>query len=337
MAKNKVYINSVSHISAQQPLSDSWLDSPVVLNGQFFYATDPDYKGYISPAMARRLTPILKRALVTASEAMKCLPEEEQAQAIITGTGLGSMASTDKIINAMMAEGENFSQPTHFMQSTHNSMGSTVAIARHCHAYNATYSQNGVSAECAFLDAFLQMNLGHIANALVCAHDELSPRWSRLQPGNSPSYTPPQVPFSEASAAFLLSTKRDNALCEIVDLNVCYGQSFETMLANLAAQNDISTIDALMLSCTGENDYDSHYATLVGSLNDVPVLHYKHLFGESLSSSAMGIYTSALCLDRGEAPAILSRHPSSTSVPVKTILFANYDRLNCSLMLIKSC
>lgn len=341
---NKIYIKSISQISAQQPLSDIWFDNPIFLKGEYTHACDPDFKQFLNPMASRRMTPVLKRSLVTAKEALKSLTAGEEPQAIITGTGLGCMASTEKLIDAMIAEGEAFSLPTHFMQSTHNAIGSIVAINNKCHAYNATYSQNGISGECAFLDAFLQMRLGRISNALVCSHDELSPMWCDIQL-RAEKEKRNSTPLSEAASTFLLSTHADGALCEISALDVTFGKSFKKMLENLSAHHDLSTIDAIMLSCASSQDYNANYVDLVEAFTEVPVLHYKHLFGQSHSAAALGIYACALCLYNGKVPAFLMDREQSRSsflfttstLNPKSILFANCDGDNKSLMLLKSC
>ncbi|MBO7366117.1 MAG: beta-ketoacyl synthase chain length factor, partial [Bacteroidales bacterium] len=75
--------------------------------------------------------------------------------------------------------------PTSFMQSTHNTVSSMIAIHLGCHGYNATYSHTGASLESALLDAWLQISLGDIDTALVGRFDEEAPLFSKVGAGEN--------------------------------------------------------------------------------------------------------------------------------------------------------
>ena len=88
---------------------------------------EADYKRYISPMQARRLSPMLRQLVFAAYSAL------EQAQgivpdAIITGTDLGCIAYSVSLLNQLTEEGEDALSPTLFMQSTHNTPSSLIAI-----------------------------------------------------------------------------------------------------------------------------------------------------------------------------------------------------------------
>jgi 3-oxoacyl-[acyl-carrier-protein] synthase II len=134
---------------------------------------EKEYGNYLQPLKARRYGKLLKRALVTA---LACIKDSgiEKPDAIINGTALGCIESSEKILDALADEGESVSMPTHFMQSTHNTIASLIGIYTHNHAYNNTYSHRRISFESALMDAFLQIRQGDIHSALVCANDELT-------------------------------------------------------------------------------------------------------------------------------------------------------------------
>lgn len=62
--------------------------------------------------------------------------------------------------------------PTLFMQSTHNTIGSSVAIRLRCHGYNTTYTQGARSMEWALRDARDLIRTGKARTVLVGCHDE---------------------------------------------------------------------------------------------------------------------------------------------------------------------
>ena len=115
----------------------------------------------------------MKRALVTA---LKAIQESgiEHPDAIINGTALGCLKESEYLLDGLATEGESISVPTHFMQSTHNTIASLIGIHTKTHSYNCTYSQRKISFECALFDAFLQMKEGLIKTALVCVNDEIT-------------------------------------------------------------------------------------------------------------------------------------------------------------------
>ena len=131
---------------------------------------DPDFKQYIPPLQARRMSTALKRVLVCARQAL------EQAgvtmpDAIVCGTRLGLMDHTNRILDSLKENGEEGISPTDFMQCTHNTMASTIAIQLGCHGYNCTYSQSERSLENALLDAKLLLEEGSCQTVLVCTED----------------------------------------------------------------------------------------------------------------------------------------------------------------------
>jgi len=173
----KVYIQSAAQISVQQPLSDAWFDEPIIHDTVYVRAIEPNYRDYIEPSKLRRMGKILKRAIVTAQVAANnsgiAMPD-----AIISGTGLGCIENTEIFLEAMVRNGEELLQPTYFMQSTHNTIGSIASIDMKCHGYNNTYTHKGVSFENALLDAYLQFTAGRIKTALVGGYDEMTAKIS---------------------------------------------------------------------------------------------------------------------------------------------------------------
>ena len=178
-ADNRIYLMSAAQISAQEPLSEAWKDNPEPLNDELTRSREADYKQFIPPLEARRMGRILKRAIATArtatAQAGIGIPE-----AIVTGTGLGCIENTEIFLDALCREGEDQMMPTRFMQSTHNTISSIVAINLKAHGYNTTYAHNTVSFQSALMDAVLQLRRGKIANAMVCAHDEMTPSYHAL-------------------------------------------------------------------------------------------------------------------------------------------------------------
>ena len=125
-----------------------------------------EYSRYLPPMKARRMGKLQKRALVTALKAME-ISGIGEPDAILNGTAMGCMENTVQMLNGLAAEGEAMNMPTCFMQSTHNTVASMMAIYTKNHGYNNTYSHRTVSFELALQDAFLRLRTGRLRTALL--------------------------------------------------------------------------------------------------------------------------------------------------------------------------
>lgn len=133
-----------------------------------------DSKEFIPPMEARRMGRLMKAATLTSMRALKAAGIE-CPDAIITATSHGMLEFTEKFLEDIDANGEEMLKPTLFMQSTHNTLGSAIAIRTKCHGYNITYSQGDRSLEWAMRDAERLIQTGKAEIVLVGYHDESTP------------------------------------------------------------------------------------------------------------------------------------------------------------------
>jgi len=328
-AMPKIYINTIKQISAQQPLVDEWFDKPIFYDENYVRALEPDYKQFFTPNEVRRLGKILKRALLVSRQAMleSGVP---QPDAIITGTGLGCIENTEIFLDKLVREGEELLNPTHFMQSTHNTISSLVAIDAKCNAYNSTYAHKGISFECALQDAFIQLNTNKIQTALVGAHDEMTPAYFTILKKAGYLGKPNQTFAGETAVAMMLSTeKTEKTMCEIEAVEKIYTGSCHCGLdpqslnfqpiAPSVAMTDIP--DYIMVGTNGVEENDKVYFENCAKLfPNVPLLQYKNIFGESYTAPALGVYAAAVCLQRGEIPDFLILSEQGTKNNASTSL-----------------
>ena len=145
---------------------------------------DPDFKQYMSAGEARRLGPMLKRTMAVSLQSLRDVGQTTAdgtlapfvPDAIITGTAWGNAESSETFLRDMLTGGEQLLKPTPFMQSTHNTIGSLIAISTRNHGYNNTHSQGEDSLRMAMLDAWILMQLRQIDSALVGLHDSVPQR-----------------------------------------------------------------------------------------------------------------------------------------------------------------
>jgi len=168
-----IYIQSATQISAQNPLTDEWFESPLYHDEKRTLSIDPKFTDYLTPIMSRRMCNLLKRAIVTSRLTLQ-KADIEMPDAIITGTGLGCLENTERFLYSIWENEEKFLQPSYFMQSTHNIISAAIAIDLKCHGYNNTYVHRGASFEYALLDAIIQFKQHQIGTVLVGGYDELT-------------------------------------------------------------------------------------------------------------------------------------------------------------------
>ncbi len=302
MEKTSVKILSAKQISIQNPLSEEWMENPLSYTEDYVRAVDPDFKQFISAGDARRMGKLLKRALATSLSALQ-EGGIEDPDAIITGTGFGSIENTELFLDALVREGEQLLKPTQFMQSTHNTASSLIGIHTKCHGYNSTYSQKGFSFDSALYDAWMQFRIGRIRSALVGSHDEMSPVFSGFV--RKAGHVKEGEICSEAAVSVLLAESGNNAYCNLESVKL-FDTPSEDTLSKVLADMTAGGIDAVMTGMSGNKENDSWYGFLDAMLPGVPQLRYKPLFGVNFSSSATGFYAAACCLKKGSAPAVLS-------------------------------
>jgi 3-oxoacyl-(acyl-carrier-protein) synthase len=280
------------------------------------------------------------------------LAEPKQPDAIITGTGLGSVEDTERILNGMSA-GETLMNPTPFIQSTYNTISSQVAIQLRCHQYNSTYVHRIFSFETALLDALMQFKEGMAASALVGGIDEMTVNhlaitrraghWktgpvhnlSVLQSGT------PGALAGEGAAYFLLENRvSPSTYARLLSIDTFYKPGTARQVQNhireflLASGFNESRPDAVILGLNGDSLWDPFYSQIAHNVfPGIPWLCYKHLCGEYYTSTGFALWLTANILKRQEVPPALLLNDIKPG-RLETVLVYNQDRnINHSLIL----
>ena len=334
-----VYINSFAQISNQKPLEMDFFRNPVPCDSPVCKVVEADYKQFFAPMAARRMGPVLKRAVAVTDTALK-LASLENPDAIVCGTGLGCIDNTEKFLKAMIENDEMCLQPTFFINSTHNTIASQIASYLKCNGYNSTYSHLGISFESALLDILMQMELGEIRTAVAGAFDEMSQTFMALfrKVGYSSS------PMGECAVSVVLGNERtDASKCRLDDVDIIRSSSVDCVCARLRSflkKNGLepSGIDCIMTGRNGDERYDGSYDALVNEIfgEDMFQCHYKHIFGESFTSSAYGLITAAEMLSEGFVPQAYIYGEERNCTKLDTILLVNSFRsLDWSFVLLR--
>ncbi len=366
-SRSPIYILSAKQISLQQPLTEAWMQEPIAYDVPFARSIDPSFKEYVSPIEARRMGKIMKRALATSKEALK-EAGLDTVDAIITGTGYGCVENTEFFLDALSNDGEQMLKPTYFMQSTHNTISSLVAIQTKNHGYNVTYAHKGISFDSALQDAWWQLQLGKIDTALVGGHDEMTETFYHiLKKGGMMGQDDEMCGESAVSVVLSLhceerrtaalridsvessiceerSNPEAKPLCQLTGFQLLHQPTMTTLQENIAnllqnAGKTLADIDFILTGISGNHSNDEAYLKEAKLLfGDKPLLKYKHLFGESFTSSGLGLYVAAQCLKAGRVPAALFVDPKAASdrQPKCILLYNRSDGKNVSLDLLEA-
>lgn len=138
-----------------------------------------DSRDFIPPMEARRMGKLMKAVTLTSMRALK-EAGIECPDAIIASTAQGMLETSVKFLDDIDFNGEQLLKPTLFMQSTHNTLGSSIAIRTKCHGYNITYTQEEKSFELALRDAERLIATGKVNNVLVGYHEESIPLYQEF-------------------------------------------------------------------------------------------------------------------------------------------------------------
>jgi 3-oxoacyl-(acyl-carrier-protein) synthase len=348
------YINGIGMISPQKTAETTdFLTEIIAYDSDYLRCIEPQsYKSYIDPIQSRRMSRLIKMGIASAKMSLNesgcAMPD-----AIITGTGLGSVEDTEKILGTIHLE-QPFLNPTPFMQSTYNTISSQIAIQLKCHNYNSTYVHRTFSFESSLQDALLQIAEGTARDILAGGIDEMTlnhlaitrraGHWKN-EPGKNLEMLKWNSPGSlagEGAGFFLVSAgKTDKTYASVRNVKTLYKpanpEEIKQRVTGMLTGSGINVpdIDLVLLGINGDNRNDHLYYEFARSVFPAtPLSYYKHLCGEYHTSSAFALWLAANILKRQTVPDII-RINNLHREPVRNILIYNqYYNVNHSFILV---
>jgi len=360
------WINGIGIISPQRTVeSKEFLPEVMEYTADFLKCIEPGYRSYIDPIQSRRMSRLIKMGIASAKISLAdagCRSEAETQpwrdaipDAIITGTGLGSVEDTEKIISEITVE-ERFLNPTPFIQSTYNTISSQVAIQLKCHNYNSTYVHRTFSFESGLIDGLMQIEEGTARNILAGAIDEMTlnhlhitrriGQW-KMQPTHNLSVLDSGTPGAlagEGAAFFTLgSEKQASTYAELTDVATCINLDgsyrHENFLPVFLKRNglEINDIDIVILGLNGDSNHDPHYRSFAALFfPETAQAWYKHLCGEYHTATGFGLYVAANILKRQVYPEILHLNNVKPANLNNILIYNHFRNINHSFLLLKS-
>ncbi len=345
-----VYIQGTAAISPQPTWAAESLVEPVFYQGNRLRCIEPDYATWMDLKQLRRMSRIMKIGAATAMLALKNATVT-QPDAIITGTGWGCLDDTGIFLDRIVNNQEEALNPTPFIQSTHNTIGSHLAFLLQCQGYNQTYSHGAFSFESALLDSMLQLAEFPQQNILVGGADEITDvshaiqsRFGVFKKENNNSLNVIRsgtkgTLHGEGSAWFVLSNEPNKENIKIEGVKTIYHSKNsieENITAFLSVHGlDNENVDFVLLGKSGDSRLDGQMENRLATLLKTSSTGvFKHLCGEYPVASSFALWLAYTILSSGKvAPTVFE---NDRKRKIKTVLIYNqYFEDHHSLILLK--
>ncbi len=348
-----VFINGASCISPQNSINyDEFCNEIVVHETLFLESINPEYKEFIKPIDSRRMSKTVKNGIIASNYALR-EAETEMPDAIIVGTGLGVVSDTEKFLEKMIENNEQFLTPTSFIQSTHNTVAGQIALGLKCHNYNFTYVHGGFSFESAVIDAVMHINEGK-KNILVGAADEMTQNYYKIikKTGNWKTeiikntdlfkYQTTGALCGEGVSFFVLSSqKNQNTFCILSGTQTIYkpknSDEIQIRINEFLSHRNlqVSDIDMVILGVSGDYVQDKIYYEVQNSLfMSKYVTYYKHLSGDFHTSTSFAMWFAANAIKHNKTPDFVSLLNLKPSKIENVLIYNHYFENNHSLFLL---
>ncbi|MEQ8304685.1 MAG: beta-ketoacyl synthase chain length factor [Cyclobacteriaceae bacterium] len=329
------YINGIGSISSQTPLNMQKISG----TGQAIRAIEPDYTDWIEPGKLRRMSRIVTMGVASAMIALRDAAIEKP-DAIVTGTGLGCLEDTGTFLRRMLVNIEGGITPTPFIQSTHNTIGSQIAMLLGCHGYNQTYTHQSFSLESALLDAQMLVKENEDLNVLVGSVDEFTVASHNIM--QKFNLFDDNTPHGEGAAYFVVSaTKCEKSYAKLIDqktfMNPELSQLEDFIRYFITCNNKrFEEIDILIYGGT-RRPGDAQVNLIINKLfGKVKTIWYKQFCGEYLTSTGFALWLSAM-ISKGQMDTNDILELDNYRKPVRNVLIYNPYLAHHSLILLESC
>jgi hypothetical protein len=272
--------------------------------------------------------------------------------AIITGTSFGCLEDTGIFLSKMIENSENALNPTPFIQSTHNTIGSQIALLLQCQGYNQTYTQRGFSFEHALIDAMLELKDNPEQNILAGGIDEITSHSHSLQKRfgifresvsslNLIKQSGDGTLNGEGVVYLALSGKKsdNNNICLEAVSTFYNSRNLDTDVKGFIEATHLAydDVDLVLMGKSGVEEWDKDLEVISSKMFPKASKGvFKHLCGEYPTASAFATWLAAMLLREQSMPEIVFE--KNTRRPLKNILIFNaYFEKYHSLILLRAC
>ncbi|MBZ5859137.1 beta-ketoacyl synthase chain length factor [Flavihumibacter profundi] len=336
-----VYIRSARAICAQDTFGNNDLPGELTeATGNSLHYLHPDYSKYFTIMQLRRMSRVTRTGLVAAIESLADAGIKKP-EAIITGTGKGSIYDTEKFIQNILEFHEGTLNPTPFIQSTYNSLNGLIGLQYGASCYNTTYVHRGFSLELALTDAMMLLQEGEIEQALVGCFEEISPEhyiikqklgaWKK-EPVSCRELIASKTTGSiagEGTFFFVVQKNKAGALAKLSGLRMLFEPTVAAVLDELTSllkEHHLrrEDIDLVILGYNGDVRHNHYYdAVLAASDTSTCIQCFKPACGEFDTAVGFAVWMAAWAAQRQQVFPSLTIRPAMKG-PIKNIIIYNH-------------
>jgi 3-oxoacyl-[acyl-carrier-protein] synthase II len=322
-----LFIKGMGNISPQQTWDAGSLPNEVVKSSlDRFTAVEPEYSQFIDAKSIRRMSRIIKMGMGAAAIALR-QANLQAPDSIITGTGYGCLEDTETFLAKMIENHEVALNPTPFIQSTHNTIGSQIALLLQCQGYNQTYAHGAFSFESVLLDALIQSEEEPHKNILIGGVDEITNVSHAVQKRFGIFR---DLVNGEGSSFLVVNGERERSTVTIEAVANFYKAESNVLEQHIQAID--KKIDLVLLGGSQE----LFGGKLKSYFSNSSIGYFKHLCGEYPVASAFAVCVAADILSTQNVPDSIHATPSIGSI--KNILILNqYFATHYSAILLSAC
>ncbi|HTF21170.1 MAG TPA: beta-ketoacyl synthase N-terminal-like domain-containing protein [Chryseolinea sp.] len=347
------YVNGIGAISPQKQLTlQGLLAEPVDQAGERLACIEPDYGQYFDVRQLRRMSRIIRMGMAAGMDALR-EAGLQVPDGIITGTGYGCLEDTGTFLSKMIDNQEQALNPTPFIQSTHNTVGSQLALLLQCQGYNQTYTQRALSFENALTDAIMiiadeptQRLLTGAADEVTNVSHDILRRFgifrrdvqSSLNLFNGPATG---MLNGEGAAYFLLSSSHQPGSVELKGVQSFYRPTETDLVDGIAAFLNTHAckpdeVDVVFAGTGGHAALDAGLDALIDAQFPLATrAAFKHLIGEFPSASAIAMAIACRTIQSGSVPSVVVQR-DARRLPRRILIFNRYFNTYHSLILLAS-
>lgn len=341
----KIYINGTGIVSPQKTWDNTkFLEEVKEYHARMLTCVEPEMDPGLDDKYLRRMSRLIRLGWMAAKI---CLDDagSPRPDAIITGSGWGSLQDSEKFLLSIYRNKENLLPPTPFIQSTHNAVGAQIALLTNNSAYNMTYAHGSQAFEHALQDAILQLQHKENKDILLGGFDEITPnqfilndrlhRW-RKEPVNNLQLFHPKSHGTIAGEGFnfffLQDHPSDNTYAEIKDVMTIFSEDEPELIAADAlaflGNNGLGPdrVDWVFSGINGDTGNDEVYHKVLSGMfpQGFRQAAWKHLCGEYHTSTAFATWAAAKSLKCRSVPAILRSTSGGNHDKLRNILIYNH-------------
>jgi 3-oxoacyl-(acyl-carrier-protein) synthase len=324
-----VYIRATRAICGQDSFENNKLPATLrePANNQYSYI-QPDFSKYFTIMQLRRMSRVTKMGMTAA---LACLEDAgiNKPEAIITGTGKGSVGDTEKFIHSIDEFDEGTLNPTPFIQSTYNSLNGLIGLHHQTNCYNTTYVHRGFALELALTDAMMLLEEDRIKNALVGSFEEMTPelyliksKLGRWRKG---------IIAGEGSFFFVLQDHAQEAMARLAGVDMLFEPESDTLIARMKSflkQHKLTPedIDVIMTGYCGAEGNDEWYDLMLQQFREDTIIQaFKPVCGEFDTAAGFGLWAAIITIQQQCLIPGLTTRPGNRSALRNILLYSHFD------------